>query len=51
MIEACDRLRDKIVLKILYETGIRRAECADLKKKDLELQYNRGKVVNGKGGH
>ena len=51
MVEASDRLRDRIVLKILYETGIRRAECADLKKEDLKLQYNEGVVKNGKGGH
>ena len=51
MINACDCIRDKILLKILYETGIRREECANLKKQDFKLQYNEGKVEKGKGGH
>ncbi len=41
--------RDRIVIILLYSTGMRRAELLSLKEKDIDLSTNQLKVL-GKGG-
>jgi len=41
--------RDRIILEILYDTGIRASEMANLKVHDLDLKGGYGQVLGGKG--
>lgn len=43
-------LRDRALLMLLYGTGIRASECAQLKQEDVDYQQRCIKVT-GKGGH
>lgn len=43
-------LRDRALLAVLYGTGIRASECANLQQRQLDLQALTI-TVNGKGGH
>jgi integrase/recombinase XerD len=43
-------LRDRVIMETLYSTGIRRAECAHLHLRDLELGRGILLVREGKGG-
>ncbi len=43
-------LRDKAILELLYSTGLRRAELAKLKLKDIDLSRGMLFVRSGKGG-
>jgi len=43
-------LRDRAVLELLYSTGIRRAELANLTVGDFRLENHELFIVNGKGG-
>jgi integrase/recombinase XerC len=49
-IEACDfkAQTDQLILEILYQTGIRRAELLNIKCSDLDI-YNNSLKVMGKG--
>ncbi len=42
-------IRDRVILELLYSTGCRVSELADMKVKDLDLK-KRMALVNGKGG-
>ena len=42
-------LRDRLVLELLYGTGMRRAELIELRRRDVDL-VNRRLLVRGKGG-
>ena len=42
-------LRDKALLELLYSTGLRRQECANLKIADIDLKDNTVRVNQGKG--
>ena len=42
--------RDRVILEILYDTGMRRSELANLKIIDLDLQAGYVTIRNGKGG-
>jgi integrase/recombinase XerD len=42
--------RDRIILEILYDTGMRRSELANLKIGDMDLQTGYVCIRNGKGG-
>jgi integrase len=51
MIDACDNLRDRALISILYESGCRASEILDLKIGDLHFDdYGAYLVVNGKTG-
>jgi site-specific recombinase XerD len=43
-------LRDRAILALLYGTGIRASECAELKDRDVDLNGSTI-AVTGKGGH
>jgi integrase/recombinase XerD len=43
-------LRDRAILELLYSTGIRRSELANLNVGDVRLESREAMVVNGKGG-
>ncbi|MFH1053676.1 MAG: site-specific tyrosine recombinase/integron integrase [Candidatus Woesearchaeota archaeon] len=49
MIELTENIKHKIILKILYSTGIRLQELVDLKRKDIDFERNLVFVKNGKG--
>ena len=49
-VETAIGLRDRAVLELLYSTGIRRAECAGLHMKDLDLDRLVLFIRDGKGG-
>ncbi|MEX0885789.1 MAG: tyrosine-type recombinase/integrase, partial [Phycisphaeraceae bacterium] len=43
-------LRDRALLALLYGTGMRASECAQLTEQDLDLDEKTARVT-GKGGH
>ena len=49
MTNACDTFREKFVVWILLDTGLRLSEFADIKKDNIQWQERR-LVVYGKGG-
>ena len=49
MINEEKKERNKLILKVLYGTGLRVAELCNLKKKDIKLKKNCGSVFHGKG--
>ena len=49
MIKEEKKERNKLMLKVLYGTGLRVAELCNLKKKDIKLKKNCGSVFHGKG--
>ena len=51
MLEACDNIRDKTLISVLYESGARISEIMDLKLEDVKFdEYGAVLYVNGKTG-
>lgn len=51
MMEACDNLRDRALISVLYESGCRAGEILDLRIGDLNFdEYGAFLIVNGKTG-
>ena len=50
LIYAASTIKSKLLLKLLYGTGLRVSECVNLNVKDLELNEHIGWVRKGKGG-
>jgi len=44
-----NRIRDKLILSILYYTGIRRSELLNLNWDDLNLEMSTVRIISGKG--
>ena len=49
MVEACPSLRDRVVILLLFTTGLRVSELVSLKRDDVDLE-KRSIRVRGKGG-
>ena len=49
LIESTDHVKSKLILKILYSSGIRVSELVNLTPKDLDFNQNTGWVRKGKG--
>jgi len=50
MINCTDNLKHKLVVKLLYSSGLRLQELINLKRKDIDFDRNLIYVQNGKGG-
>ena len=50
IIDAAEIVRDKVIIKILARTGMRRAELGDLTVEDVDFYRRRLYIRNGKGG-
>ncbi len=50
LIQAPDNLRDRLIIALLYDTGLRTNELADLKLSDIDPEKGMIKVVRGKRG-
>lgn len=50
IIDATEILRDKVIIKILARTGMRRAELGGLTVEDVDFYRRRLYIRNGKGG-
>ncbi len=50
LIEAAGSVKSRLILEMLYSSGLRLSECVNLKVQDLELQQKMGWVRHGKGG-
>jgi len=50
LIEFAPTYKSKLILMMLYSSGLRVSECCNLKTNDLELDQKMGWVRNGKGG-
>jgi len=50
MIKITDNLKHKLVVKLLYSSGLRLQELINLKRKDIDFDRNLIYVQNGKGG-
>ena len=48
-IESLQKLRDKVIIQLLYSTGIRVGECVALKRQDLNPERRVIRIVKGKG--
>lgn len=48
MLDECDMLRDELLLRILWDTGIRASEAASIQKSHLDLENNSVEVKNYK---
>ena len=48
LIESLPKLRDKVIIQMLYSTGIRVGECVNLKRQDVHSDRMVIRVVNGK---
>lgn len=49
-INSCKNLRDKLLIEVLYASGLRVSECASLKWDDIDLEDKTGLLRKGKGG-
>lgn len=49
MVEACSSLRDRVIILLLFTTGLRVSELVSLRKDDVDLE-KRSIRVKGKGG-
>ena len=49
LIDAAPTSKTRLIIKLLYSTGLRVSELVNLKVKDLELEHNYGWVRQGKG--
>lgn len=47
---ACEKLRDRLVITLLVDTGLRASEALKLKWSDVDLENGRALVRKGKGG-
>lgn len=50
LIEASSHEKSKLLIKLLYASGLRISECCNLKVEDLELEQKIAWVRSGKGG-
>ncbi|MBI3050887.1 tyrosine-type recombinase/integrase [Candidatus Woesearchaeota archaeon] len=50
LIEAAGSAKSRLILEMLYSSGLRLSECVNLKVQDLELPQKMGWVRHGKGG-
>ncbi len=50
LISAASTAKSKLILELLYSSGLRLSECISLKVKDLEMSQKIGWVRQGKGG-
>jgi len=50
LIQAAPTRKSKLIIKMLYSSGLRLSECLNLKIDDLELEEKIGWVRKGKGG-
>ena len=49
MIDKAKNERNKLILKFLYDTGVRCSELSTIKKNDMKLRYQKGIIYKGKG--
>ncbi len=49
MIESCDNLKHKLIVKLLYSSGLRLQELINLKREDIDFDRNLLVVKKGKG--
>ena len=49
LLEAAPTLRDKLLIGIMYATGVRVSEVCRLKWSDLDFDRNQIRVLEGKG--
>ncbi len=50
LIESADNIKSRLIISLLYSSGLRVSELVNLKIEDLNLQENIGWVRKGKGG-
>jgi integrase/recombinase XerD len=50
LIDYAPTFKSKLILMLLYSSGLRVSECCNLKAADLEFEQKMGWVRNGKGG-
>ncbi|MBI2133888.1 tyrosine-type recombinase/integrase [Candidatus Woesearchaeota archaeon] len=50
LINSAPTKKSRLILEMMYSTGLRLSECTNLKVKDLELKEKIGWVRHGKGG-
>ncbi|MDO8509183.1 MAG: tyrosine-type recombinase/integrase [Nanoarchaeota archaeon] len=50
LIESADNIKSRLIISLLYSSGLRVSELVNLKKDDLNLQEKIGWVRRGKGG-
>ena len=50
LIDSCDTLKSRLILSLLYSSGLRVSEIVSLKKDDLDFGEKTGWVRRGKGG-
>lgn len=50
LLEKTENFKHRLLIELLYSSGLRLSECVNLKYSDLELSENTGWVRNGKGG-
>ena len=50
MVKAMKKLKHKLLIELMYSSGLRVAECAKLEIKDLDLNERTGILKKGKGG-
>lgn len=50
LIEAADTVKSRLIISLLYSTGLRVSELVNLRKKDINFEDNSGWVRQGKGG-
>ena len=48
-IESLPKLRDRVIIQLLYSTGIRVSECVKLRKHDVNAQRKTIRIHRGKG--
>ncbi len=49
-VETVEGTRDRAIMELLYSSGLRRQECANLKLQDLDLKQQTVFIRDGKGG-
>jgi integrase/recombinase XerD len=49
LINGTKSLRNKLIIKFIYSSGVRVSECVSMKIKDLDFDEKTGKVISGKG--
>ena len=49
LLKAMNHTKSKLIVKLLYSSGIRLSECLNLKVEDLEMGNKIGWVRGGKG--
>ena len=47
--EAAESLRDKLLLRVMYGSGLRVAECVAIRNEDLDFELDEIKILRGKG--